>query len=87
LLVGSKVVPGIAFEMIKSESNTFILDGWSIDCFGGKERLGVGVSKDLIKKDAYMIDAGVYATKKVIDLLTLRKKPEIMAGISVQFML
>jgi len=69
-------------EVLESSSKKLILDGWSLDVYGSRKRGGLGVAKDLYKNDVVEIDAGVYATKRLKDLLDSKIKPDISVGIS-----
>ena len=70
---------------MKTEHKNFVLDGWSLDAFGGRRRAGLGISKDIFKRDMFEIDVGIFVTQDVKDLLkgSLALKPSI--GISGKF--
>lgn len=76
---------GCAIELVTTEHKNKILDGWSLDVFGGRRRAGLGISKDIFKKNMFEIDAGIFVTQDVYDLLegNLALKPSI--GISGRF--
>lgn len=73
---------GVSIELIDSESDKWILDGWSVDAFGSKKSLGLGVAKDLWKNDSVEIDAGVYATRSLKDFFTSKAVNDIKIGLS-----
>ena len=69
-------------EVVESSSENVLLDGWSLDVYGSKKRGGLGIAKDIYKTDVVEIDAGVYATKRLTDLLDMKIKPDVSIGIS-----
>ncbi len=56
---------GVSVEALDTKSKLWILDGWSIDGFGNKKNIGIGIAKDLYKTKLIEIDAGIYATKEL----------------------
>ena len=76
---------GVSIEMIESKSDKWILDGWSVDAFGSRRSLGVGVAKDLLKRKLIEVDAGIYATKKMVGFFDKKIKPEIRIGFSANY--
>lgn len=69
-------------EVIESSSKHVLLDGWSVDIYGSKKRGGLGIAKDIYKNEVVEIDAGIYATKRLKNLLDLKIKPDVSIGIS-----
>jgi hypothetical protein len=85
VLVGSEVEVGASLEVVESKSKKWMLDGWSIDVFGGSKSIGVGVAKDLFDSEHIEVDAGVYATRPMKGLFDSGIKTEVRAGISARF--
>ena len=69
-------------EVVESSSKNVLLDGWSLDAYGSKKRGGLGISKDIYKNDKVEIDAGVFVTKRLIDLLDMKIRPDVSIGVS-----
>ena len=69
-------------EVHKSYSKNIFLDGWSLDIYGSRKRGGLGIAKDLYVNDFVEVDAGVYVTQRLKDLLKQQLKPEVSIGIS-----
>lgn len=74
ILIGNKgVETGLAVNLIKLKNRKKILDGWTVDLYGGyrkKERtLGIGVNKNIIENDLMEIGAGLYITKPLRNFL------------------
>ena len=69
-------------EVVESSSKSVLLDGWSLDAYGSLKRGGLGVSKDIFKNDKMEIDAGVFVTKRLKDLLDMKIKPDVSIGVS-----
>lgn len=69
--------------MLQSKSDKLILDGWSLDVFKGKKRVGVGIAKDIIKSDLFEFDAGLYITKDFFNLFNKKYKPDLGIGFSL----
>jgi hypothetical protein len=76
---------GVSVELFETKSGKKILDGWSLDVFGGSKRCGLGVAKDVFKRKKLEIDAGVYVTKRLKDVLDFKIKPEVSIGLSGQW--
>ena len=72
-------------EVAETSSKNVLLDGWSLDVYGSKCRGGLGVSKDIFKNDKIEIDAGVFVTKRLKDLLDEKIRPDVSLGISGQW--
>ena len=75
---------GISIELIESTSRSWLLDGWSLDAYGSSRRCGLGVAKDIFETDLIQVDAGVYATKRLVDLVKTHVTPDLSFGISVK---
>jgi len=67
---------------VESKHKKKILDGWSLDVYGSGKRCGLGVAKNILKKDLIEVDVGVYATKRLKDLLDFKIRPDIGIGLS-----
>ena len=73
---------GISMELVESSSKKKILDGWSLDVYGSRKRGGLGIAKNILKKDLIEVDVGVYVTKRLKDLLDFKVKPNVSVGLS-----
>jgi hypothetical protein len=71
-------------EVVETHDENILLDGWSLDLYGSRNRGGLGVSKDIWKKGVVEVDAGVFVTKELKHLLDLKVKPELSLGVSVK---
>ena len=69
-------------ELVESKHKSVLLDWWSLDVYGSKKRCGVGVAKDLYKNERIEIDAGVYVTKRLKELLDFKVRPDVSLGLS-----
>ena len=69
-------------ELVESSSDRVLLDGWSLDAYVSNKRGGLGIAKDIYKNDIVEVDAGVYVTKRLKDLLDFKIKPNVSFGIS-----
>ncbi len=78
-----KFEAGICIELLESKSDRrWILDGWSLDAFGSRKSLGLGVAKDLYKNELIEIDAGVYVTKEMKKFFDTKFPVEVSVGLS-----
>lgn len=73
---------GVSIEVLKSKSDKWIADGWSLDVFTGKKTAGLGIAKDLYKNDLFELDAGAYVVKDKADLLDFSKPVDFKIGFS-----
>lgn len=69
-------------EVVESESDKWILDGWSLDLYGSKEKFGLGVAKDIYSNDWIEIDAGIYAVRSMVDFFKAGEPTDIRVGFS-----
>jgi len=74
---------GLSLEVVESKSKKWILDGISLDLMGGKKNVALGVSKDLYKNSFIEIDAGLFISRPIANLLD--GKTELNIGISGRF--
>ena len=70
ILLGTKgIETGIAVSLITSKSEKPVLNGWSVDVYGGKrlktkeKTVGIGIGKTILDEGAFEVTAGIYATK------------------------
>jgi len=85
ILIGQQNDVGLSLELVESKHDKWILDGWSVDAFGGKKSIGMGVAKDLWSNDLVEVDAGVYVTRPFKDFFDKNTGLNVSAGISAGF--
>lgn len=76
ILVGTGGIDyGISMELIENGK-------WSLNVYSGKERIGIGISRD-IYKNWIEIDMGIFVDKKYNDLFS--KNLNVSIGLSGRF--
>ena len=73
---------GCSLELASTKSKNYFFNGYSVDIFGSKKSLGVGVAKDIYSNDFVELDVGLYATRKFIGLLDKKTRTDIRIGFS-----
>ena len=76
---------GLSLEILESKSKKWLLDGWSLDAFGSKKSIGLGISKDIYKNDLIEIDAGVFITRKAAEFFNKNFPTDVRIGLSGSF--
>lgn len=78
VLLGTKgAETGIAISLVESKSKKKVLDGWTVDVFGGtrlkskQATVGLGVTKKIFDNEVISLGAGLFVTKPLRNFLDM----------------